>query len=693
MDAARPKNFREDIAGLRGIAVLLVVAYHAFAFPSGGYVGVDVFFVLSGFLITGILLRDLQDHAQLSIARFYVRRARRVLPAALVVLGVTCVAAALVWFAPRAVATWWDAVASLSFVENVRLIRTGADYLQSGAASSPLQHFWSLAVEEQFYAVWPLLLLMAVPILRRWLPPRGGVAVCAGLMIAGSIAWAVVSATTRPDASYFDPVVRAWELGAGALLATAAPVVGRLPRWLRESAFVLGLVAIVLAACVLDDGAAFPRPGAALPVVGTVLVLGTGASVVAALPLRWRGLRYLGRTSYSLYLWHLPVLVVAASLAGPSPLVALLAVGISFLFAVLTERYVERPFLRPSARRSSPVRGPGSLALGGLVTTVLVLAAGVQWMEPSLSGTTTPARAAIADRHDRSSAIDPADLSTFVARGLTEPPDPVDVEPGIDLPARATVAPALVDGGCKNDLLPDELDDPSVCSWGDDDAPRTAVVVGESIALSWTPAIVDALGAGWRIEAMGFASCSMVWTPGQTSRAVDHTARCATARDVMRHWVDDRRPDLVFTSTSEGSFRSTEDATSVEERWYTGAVDGYRQLAGPGRTVVALGAPPEGAPVDACATRFTGVSACSGALPTAAIEKDRAEASAVATLVASGQDARHVAVLDWFCTVDGACPATIDRVLVRSDSGHMTGLMSGRLALVLRDALGSLARS
>lgn len=714
MTGAHRPPFRTDIEGLRGLAVLLVVSFHAFDFPTGGYVGVDVFFVLSGFLITGILVDELEARGRISISGFYVRRVRRILPAALVVLGATVVVSGVVWFLPRASSVWLDAVASLFFVENVRLIAVGSDYLQAGLASSPLQHFWSLAVEEQFYALWPLLLAAVVPVLGRRLSERRAVVLSAATTVVVAMSWAVVSSGTRPAASYYDPAVRAWELGAGALLAALMPALVRVPAWLREAGFVLGLMLVLAAAFLLDDGAAFPWPMAVVPVLGTTLVLATGDRAVAAAPLRWRAVRHVGRTSYSLYLWHLPVLVAAAAVSGESAAVALVAVIVSWVLAVLTERFVERPFragrrgvhhgrrvleLPSRARRREVRRGRTitQLALGSAVSAALVVAAGAQWAGPlKLRKPAALAEALSSDDGRRDgverdgAAIPPGRLVADVVAGVEHPAAVGSVRPGLDLPAAQTFVPAMVAGGCRNDLTPEAIADPDTCSWGDPDAARTAVVIGDSIALSWTPAIVAALDEGWRVEAMGFAACPMVWTPGQTSVAEHHAERCAAARTVMEQFVQDRQPELVLTASSEGAFTNTRDGDVPRAtRWRDGATAGYGRIATPGRSVVVLGAPPEGVSVDACANRFRGVDGCVSERTDASVAKDSAERAAVDELAQRGHRIRMVSVGEWFCTAGGLCPVTIDDVLVRSDAAHLTGLMSGRLGLVMRDALAA----
>ena len=693
-------GFRTDVEGIRGVAVALVVLFHTSAIPAGGYVGVDVFFVVSGFLITGVLLREAERHGSISIGAFYARRVRRLVPAAVVVLVSTAAVAGVVWYLPRASAVWIDALASLLSVQNVRLVVEGSDYLRASSAPSPLQHFWSLSVEEQFYAVWPLVLVVAFAAFgRRW-EKRAIVVGCAVLLVAVSSAWAVFSADTRPTASYFDPAVRSWELGAGALLAA----VPSSSRWLRgragEAVFAVGSAAVLVSAFVLDGTAAFPWPWALPPVVGTLCMLAAGDRAVLAAPLRSVPLRFLGKISYSLYLWHLPVLVFAASVFGEHPVVAVGAVGAALVLAVLTERYVERPFRRPAPRRRrsrglrSGLLRSGSLrgVLGGaLVAAVIAGAAVAQYVGPPITRDPAVLAQALGGQADRPSEVSPIaapDLAEWIERGVDEEQWPADLAPALDAATASAFVPAILPGGCLNDLDPESLARPATCTWGDPSAARTAVVVGDSIALSWLPAIVAALGDDWQVRATGFAACSMITTPGQTSVAPDHVSRCAAARNVMQEFVDGAGASLVLTSAAEGSFSATDGDDDARARsWRAAATNAFAALATPERQLVVIGAPPNGTPVDACATRFSGPSDCVVEIARDARSKDAAELLAVGRVVSDGDAAAHVSVARWFCDEAGRCPPAIDGSLVRIDSAHLSSTMSGRLSEALSAAL------
>src|SRR5262245_18425222 len=245
------RSFRPDVEGLRAIAVLLVVLDHAgvTAFR-GGYVGVDVFFVLSGFLITGVLVREHERDRQVSLPQFYARRVRRILAASTLLLVSTAAAAFILLGSNRATRVATDGQWASLFAANVRLIEQGTSYLSTQLPPSPLQHYWSLAVEEQFYLVWPFLFWLVIRLTRGRRSRTCLAGILAGI-IAASLAWSVWQTGVRPIVAYFSPLTRAWELATGALLAVAVPVLVRLPTRLGVTLSIVGLVAIITPALLL----------------------------------------------------------------------------------------------------------------------------------------------------------------------------------------------------------------------------------------------------------------------------------------------------------------------------------------------------------------------------------------------------------------------------------------------------------
>ena len=300
------QQFRPDVEGLRAVAILLVVLYHVHAgLAPGGYVGVDVFFVISGFLITGQLVRELRTAGRISFPAFYARRVRRILPAAVLTVIVTAVASALLLNPLAAKRALHDGLSAIYFGANVHFAAQGADYFNAGLSPSPIQHFWSLSVEEQFI-VWPLLLVISSLI---WLgvgrrsrreqaqrPWIGAMTVVLGILAAISLMASIRQTATSPSWAYFSIVTRAWELAVGAVVALALPLVARIDRRLAIPLSWAGLSCIALAAALFSDTTSYPGDSALLPVLGTAAAI-CGGSVLASRPFGAR--RYSARRRFS----------------------------------------------------------------------------------------------------------------------------------------------------------------------------------------------------------------------------------------------------------------------------------------------------------------------------------------------------------------------------------------------------------
>jgi peptidoglycan/LPS O-acetylase OafA/YrhL len=378
--APEDRKFRPDVEGLRAVAVLLVLFYHAGLPPfTGGYVGVDVFFVISGFVITGLLLRERAATATTSLIAFYGRRCRRILPAATLVIIVTLVASYHWLGFIRAGQITSDARTAALFIANFHFISTGTNYLAAQRPPSPLQNLWSLSVEEQFYLVYPTLFLLAATLGRR-LKLRVKLACLLATIMAVSFAWSIYQTNTNGVVAYFSPFTHAWELALGGLVAVATTRLSRMPVAVARLLTWAGVIAIVVASCVFTSFTPYPGWAVALPAGGAALIIGGGTAAPAAgaefllglSPVRW-----LGKLSYSLYLWHWPILAIATEQAGGTlPLGTkllwlLAALGLS----IITFYAIENP-IRHS--RFLARRAYASLALGGALTA---LSLGVVFLE------------------------------------------------------------------------------------------------------------------------------------------------------------------------------------------------------------------------------------------------------------------------------------------------------------------------
>jgi peptidoglycan/LPS O-acetylase OafA/YrhL len=373
-------DYRPDIDGLRAIAVLAVIGFHAFpAWIRGGFVGVDVFFVISGYLISTILLTGM-EHGSFRFSQFYMRRIRRIFPALIVVLLSCMVVGWLVLFSIEYMALGKHVAGSAAFVSNL-VLWNEAGYFDKAAATKPLLHIWSLGIEEQFYIIWPLLLYLT------W-KRKAATLTLLLLLLVISFAFNVRSAHFDPAADFYSPLTRFWELMAGALLAYLSlyrvnllRVFRKLPRPVLQMigagavpgsialnvTAATGLLLIVAAVLTIDETKEFPGWWALLPVVGTYLMIASGPHAWINNKLlvnRW--LVAIGLISYPLYLWHWPLLSFIGIIDGhaPSPEAATLAILLSFALAWLTYLLVEKPL---RFGKSAPIKAAILFVVMGII--------------------------------------------------------------------------------------------------------------------------------------------------------------------------------------------------------------------------------------------------------------------------------------------------------------------------------------
>ncbi|MFC7246143.1 acyltransferase family protein [Catellatospora aurea] len=676
-------GFRPDVEGLRALAVTVVVLFHAgVGVLSGGYVGVDVFFVISGFLITGHLLREVDKTGTISIGSFYARRAIRLLPAATFVTAVT-VGVAWLWLPPvRFAAIAGDALATTFYGMNYRLAVQGTDYLGSAQTPSPLQHFWSLAVEEQFYFVWPLLLIGAVLLTRRR-PHRRHRAVLAlfSAIVAVSFGLSVWQTGVSAPWAYFGMQTRAWELAVGGLIAATAVHWERLPGRLAVALRWVGLAGILLAAFTFTEHTAFPGYAAALPVLATALVLGAGCARPDSRVLGLAPVQLTGRLSYGWYLWHWPVLVVGPYVFGELTTGRLVVLaGLSYLLAATTLVKVEDPVRSAPRLRRRPWHG---IALGLALSTSLaaVAVAAPVYVPPPTAGS--------GQALDVASALANAtgaerELINLVAAGAASSTVPANLTPAVDK-AKVDV-PRLYLDGCDPAFSESEVRKP--CMYGDTDSKTTIVLFGDSHAGHWFPPL-DAVAKqrGWRLAVVTKSACSAASTLIYMSNLKRPYEECVRWRDAAVEYIRSLNPAMVVMSSNGNG-----DALDVGPDQATGWASAWRKtfgrLAQPGMKQVLISdtAWPAGDAPECVSSHLTKLEACHR--PTqAAIGDGRRRA-----LVAEAATLDGVTVIDplpWMCTA-ARCPVVIGNVLVYKDNSHLSATFAALLATVLADRLPTL---
>jgi peptidoglycan/LPS O-acetylase OafA/YrhL len=708
-------GFRPDVEGLRGVAVLAVVLYHA-AFPglTGGFVGVDVFFVISGFLITGLLWRELMTTGTVRLARFYGARARRLLPAGITVLVVVVVASA--WWLPslRARSVLVDALASAVYAGNYRFALRGTDYLAADGPASPLQHFWSLGVEEQFYLLWPALLIGTAWIARpaNGLLGRGGAhrrmlpgpSVTPVMLAVIGVALVSVLASlhwtyTAGPWAFFSLPSRAWELAIGGLIALSVPLCRQLPSALAALAGWTGLALILLACVRLGSSTPYPGVAALLPVLGTALVIAGGCAQPpegVGLPLSQRPLRQLGRYSYSWYLWHWPVLVLAPVVTGHALglQARAAAVALSASLAVLTTHAVEDPVRFAACLRCCPARSllvGGAATAMGLTATLLAFLAvpipvgpGAPAHAPRLSATAAPRApsqepAGITPR--AATVFSPlqaltAQVQAIVAASADTQAVPSNLTPSLPQAADDKALPFL--DGC---LLTWTAIRQSNCAYGETASSTTVALIGDSHATQWFPTLEHiAQQRQWRLEAFTKTTCPLlVDLPTHSPYLAREYTECEQWRTKIVDRIQAQRPALVILGMSR---RYAQDFhfTTYGTQWLTSLTRTVAQIHATGATVLVLGPIPDPlASVPTClSAHLDSVSACAPDR-TSAINAAGIQAEQAATAAGGGY---YADLTSLFCG-PSRCPVIVGDNLVFRDDNHLTTSYAQWLAPVI----------
>ncbi|MEP7347065.1 MAG: acyltransferase family protein, partial [Gemmatimonadaceae bacterium] len=643
-------NHRPDVEGLRAVAVLLVVAFHVgIAGVSGGFIGVDVFFVLSGYLITQLLMREYEKSGKIDFVKFYARRSRRLLPAAALMLVATIVASYFL-FSPLEQHKFAGTAASTgAYLSNVWFARNATDYLAAGGDTNPLLHTWSLAVEEQFYIFWPTIILLVL----RFARGRKAAIVVAMTVIA-VLSMAVSLRVTRTAApwAFFGSPTRAWEFAAGALASLVVLQPNALSRRVASVFCVGGLVAIFAASFVFTRATTFPGTAALLPVLGTAVVL-VGApaypSHVVLRPLSTAPMQWLGKLSYSWYLWHWPVLVLGAIYAGRTPSIsarialATFALGIAWFTHVVLEnpvRYSRWLGMRPIQ----------SLVLAASLTSVSI-GAGLAWRRAAAREMRSPAQQAFQQAHD-------------------------------DLPR-------VYADNCHLTFF--ETTWPS-CAYGDTASATTIVLLGDSHAAEWFPAIEHlARSERWRLISLTKSGCpSASFKPYALALGRPYT-ECGVWRELALTRILDLRPKFVVMSNASQYVHASDARLRVtSNEWRDAEAETLQRLSAASiPTFVVRDSPIPGFDVPTCASRLTWRTGNSSGQCDAsrAIAVEHVAADAEAQAVTRSGTARLLDMTDAICG-ETVCPAEKDGRVVYRDDHHLTASFVSYLAPLVIERMG-----
>jgi peptidoglycan/LPS O-acetylase OafA/YrhL len=654
------QGFRPDLEGLRAVAVLLVVAYHAW--PKGfsaGFIGVDLFFVLSGFFITGLLNREFEQKGTFSLREFYSRRLRRILPVALLVAFATMVCALLFLPSIRWHNLALDFLAVTYSMGNIVFANQATQYFAPVSAPSPFLHMWSLGVEEQFYLVWPIVLLLLLTATKRvskssnsrlvWLPR-----VVLSLLISASLAFSIWITPTNQPLTYFSLFSRAFELGAGALVALC--VNGSTSTLLKRenSRNVLGLAALVTLAIslvLIGRGVGYPGPWMTLPVSSTVLFILSGGSLISRI-LATRPFRAVGRWSFALYLWHWPILIIAAqNKFCPHPLSAKQSVSlilIAVALAALTYKFFE-----------DPIRRSNWLAVSYRRTTIFSVATlGVCSMLVPLTLALVPSERPVSTKYP-----DKVDAIKSMVEDAIHRKYPVPSSLNPSLTSTQTYHPDRFTQDCLLDQVHESF---RSCVFGDLRAKTTVWLIGDSHAQHWFSAVnYLAKKYHFKLVAHSHASCTPVLAASAAEiRAIGRTESCIIWLKKLNQAYARAEPDVTIAS-------STEVRSTTQLGYYLNEIRFFQSRA---RRVLVIGDNAHSlVPRPICLADHTGDARACAVMREQTIED--VPFGRYHRLLKRALLLRHVPYADasdWLCAKNGLCPAVVGNVLVYVDQTHIS---------------------
>lgn len=603
-----------QIQGLRALAALLVTLFHA-KWVSGGFIGVDIFYVISGFLITGLLLREIDRTGTINFSEFYSRRFKRLLPTSFFVLTITAIVSWMLIPATMRSSLGRDIIAASLYVSNYLFAWWQADYQNLDATPSPVIHYWSLAVEEQFYLVWPLLILLFITLAKN-LKNRMVVTYLVATVTLASFIFSIYQTENSPIWAFYSLPTRAWELGLGALLVLLPPIKA------KKFIGLIGFLLVIISAFIFNESTPFPGINAALPVIGTVLLIATINSWPPFLndAANSRLFQWLGEISYPLYLWHWPLLVLPSTyFARPLQIYErLLAIAATILLADLTHRFIEEPY------RSKKI-------LPSLVYKKAAYITGLSVFMGTLIMFTN------SDKIDISGIKGAVSLAQIKAR------------------------PQIYDDGCHANYAQTQS---GKCEYGKIDSDKTIVLYGDSHAAQWFPALLEiANRSEYKLISFTKSACPSVETQRRDQGGFK-MSRCVQWRENTLSRIQEIKPDVLIMSSFQ--YFALPPQFKDRTQWWN---EGQRKLlkkvenSSP-QLIYITDTPHPLRDIPACLSNYS-ISEC-----------DSSERSENLSLPGF----KVVDPNPWMCT--DVCSAVIDGVVAYRDASHISVDMS--LALIPR---------
>lgn len=549
--------FRPEIEGVRAVAAILVAVYHVwFGTVSGG---VDVFFIISGFLITTTLLASFERDGEIKIMNYFMRLVRRLFPMAFLVLSVTAFASWLLLPEIRWVQTLQELIASALYVENWLLAVNSVDYLAQNNEASPVQHFWALSMQGQFYLLWPIILIFALRLSRKSeMKTRDFLLwILSGIFIL-SMVYSVYITTTQQVWAYFDTFARLWEFTLGGLTALVIGSIKLTPFWSRVTGW-LGLIVILATGAVLPVEDLFPGIAALLPTMGAVAVI-TAAPQLASGGVQWivaaKPLVWFGQYAYAFYLWHWPVLIFYYLISGVesvSWIAGMILIVLSFLLALGTTILVENP-LRSLVHRMEPVYATAAAGFFILPFIVVLLvwqgeideSTGTSSFQQEQGGSDEIEEDDTNEAGDDGFPYSVSDPEYPGAMGLfeeVEVPYQEDVIPS-PVNARDSLPPVYEDDCHQNQTSPDVI----ACTYGysEENPDYTIALVGGSHSAHWLPALQE-ISEEYRIRIESYTKSNCRFTTDDLDELSDG---CLPWGETLLEMLQEDPPDLVFTTST-----------------------------------------------------------------------------------------------------------------------------------------------
>jgi peptidoglycan/LPS O-acetylase OafA/YrhL len=652
---ARPATklrLRPDIEGLRALAILLVVGFHAgIPWLRGGFVGVDIFFVLSGYLITELLVKEIESTGKLDFAGFYARRCRRLLPASFVMLICVLIASLAILSPIEVIPLAKGSMAIAAYSSNLWFLSMSTNYFSPNVDTNPLLHTWSLAVEEQFYFAWPLLVWLCM----KSATPRRTTAKVLWTVVVLSLISSVWFTRALPSVAFFGTPIRAWEFAAGGL---ASLIQGHAFVSLRRNnvGSWIGAAILIGSGCLLTTKG-FPGALALIPVIGTILLLITGKYSTSghgiSRLLACKPLQILGGLSYSWYLWHWPFFVFGRILwpqKSPFLLSTLLATG-SLVVAWVSHKLVENPIRFNKRLARNPVF---SLRMGAGLTIASILA-GLGSLMISRHASQSPRNAMFID----------------AARNNT--------------------------GGEHGCLVGFRSEQPTTCSFGPSGG-KTVILFGDSHADQWLPALRNAAQQKqWHLVTLFKAACPSVTVPVFNPNLGREEYECDRWRTRALAYIKDQKPSMVIISNATGYVKRPDGQDPYMrlpvEAWQQGTRSTLEALSGTAAAVVLLrDTPRPEIDVPTCLSRSRShprlfpASLCN-------VERRKALPQFIwQAELAAGKGIPNLSIVDMtadFCGEDN-CPPMLNGLVVYRDGNHMTSTFASSLGPELADKLGSI---